>query len=143
MSIADELIPEKTYVVNNEVPAWLTPELLNLKKDRDYFFKKAKITGDDRDWFEARNLRNRTNIAIRAAKAEYIKDQLHENKDNPKKFWKLINSENSENSKTLFNFVNPDTGILRQQEEIPDLINNYFSEIGPKLAKCHNSSPWR
>ena len=85
-SIADLITPEKQYVVNKELPAWLTPELINLKKDRDYFFKKAKITGEEGDWFIARNLRNRTNIAMRSAKAEYIKDQLQENKDNPKKF---------------------------------------------------------
>ena len=47
---------------------------------------KAKITGDDADWFIARNLRNRANIAMRAAKAEYIKDQLERNRADPKKF---------------------------------------------------------
>ena len=50
-SIADIITPEKQYVVNKELPAWLTPELINLKKDRDYFFKKAKITGEEGDWF--------------------------------------------------------------------------------------------
>ena len=136
ISIADRIIPEKQYTVNNELPAWLTPELLNLKKDRDYFFKKAKITGDDGDWFIARNLRNRTNIAMRAAKAEYVKEQLSENKDNPKKFWKLINSEIlPENNKTTFNFIDPVNNTLHHQDDIPNLINNYFSEIGPKLAQ--------
>ena len=85
VSIADKIIPEKHYAVNNDLPAWLTPELLNLKKDRDYFFKKAKITGEEGDWFIARTLRNRTNIAMRTAKADYIKEQLQKNKENPKK----------------------------------------------------------
>ena len=34
----------------------------------------------------------------------------------------------------MFNFINPDSETLYQQDKIPDLINNYFSEIGPKLA---------
>ena len=119
ISIADKKIPEKQYTVNNELPAWLTPELLNLKK--------ANITGEDGDWFIARNLRNRTNIAMRAVKAEYIKDQLSENKDNPdKEFRKQINSEIlPEINKTTFNFVDH----INNQGDIPTLINNYFSEI--------------
>ena len=134
-TIADKIIPEKQYTVNNDLPAWFTPDLLNLKKDRDYFFKKAKISGEQGDWFIARNLRNRTNIAIRSPKAEYIKDKLNQNRDNPKKFWKLIHSEIlPDATKPIFNFVNPDTETLHQQDEIPDLINNYFSQIGSKLA---------
>ena len=133
--IADKIIPEKTYLVKKDILVWLTPELLNLKKDRDYFFKKAKITGDDADWFIARNLRNRTNIAMRSAKAEYIKNKLTENSDNPKKFWNIINKEIlPKNNKTIFNFVNTQTETLYKQEEVPNLINNYFSDIGPKLA---------
>ena len=93
ISIADEIIPEKQFKAKVDRPAWLTDELMNLKNDRDYFFKKAKITWENEDWFLARNLRNRVNIAMRAAKSEYIKMQLNYNRDNPKKFWNLIQTE--------------------------------------------------
>ena len=85
VSIADEIVPKRDYKVKKEKPAWLTDELLNMKNDRDYFFKKAKITGDKEDWFVARNLRNRVNISMRVAKADYIKDQLERNRKDPKK----------------------------------------------------------
>ena len=42
VSIADKIIPERHYTVNNDLPAWLTPELLNLKKDKRSFFQKGK-----------------------------------------------------------------------------------------------------
>ena len=83
------IIPKKEYKVKKNLPDWFTDELLNLKKDRD-FFKKAKITGEEADWFVAKNLRNTTNVAMRAAKAENIKDQLEINCANPKKFWTTI-----------------------------------------------------
>ena len=80
---------------------------LNLKKDRDYFFKKAKISGDEGDWFIARTLRNRTNIAMRTTKADYIKKQLQENEENQKKSWNLISTEIlPDKNKTTFNFLN-------------------------------------
>ena len=136
VNIADEIIPIKEYKVNDDIPAWLTEELLNLKKDRDYFFKKAKITGDDGDWFVARNLRNRVNIAMRTAKSDYIKDQLNFNRDNPKKFWNLIQSEILPDDKDkIFNFKSEERGEIYEQKELPNLINNFFAEIGPKLAQ--------
>ena len=102
VSIAEEIVPQKEYRIKKEKPAWLTDELLNLQNDRDYFFKKAKITGDEGDWFVARNLRNRVNVAMRSAKAEYIKEQLNYNRDNPKKFWNLINTEIIPDDKVKF-----------------------------------------
>ena len=57
VSIAEEIVPQKEYRIKKEKPAWLTDELLNLRNDRDYFFKKAKKTGDEGDWFVARNLK--------------------------------------------------------------------------------------
>ena len=72
VAIADEIIPKKEYKIKKEKPAWLTDELLNLRNDRNYFFKKAKMTGDEVDWFVARNLRNRFNETMKGAKSEYI-----------------------------------------------------------------------
>ena len=84
----------------------------------------------------ARNLRNRVNIAMRAAKAEYIKDQLEYNQENPKKFWNLINKEILPGEKeNIFNFKKGENGKLYEQDELPDLINNYFADIGPTLAQ--------
>ena len=136
VTLADKIIPRKEYKVKTERPAWITDELLNLKNDRDYFFKKAKITGEEGDWFVARNLRNRVNIAMRSAKADFIKNQLDQSRNNPKKFWNLIQSEIlPEERKKIFNFKNRETGILQEQSDLPDVINDFFVEIGPKLAE--------
>ena len=51
-----------------------------MQKDRDYFYRKAKRTKKNEDLLVARNHRNAVTIAIRNAKAEYIKDELHRNK---------------------------------------------------------------
>ena len=143
VDIADEIVPSKEYKVKSEKPAWLTDELLNMRNDRDYFFKKAKISGDDGDWFVARNMRNRVNIAMRAAKTEYIKDQLVYNKNNPKKFWNLIHSEIlPEDKNKILYFTDETCGSLYDQNKLPNLINDYFSEIGPTLARDIPKQNW-
>ena len=43
--------------------------------------------------FVSRDLRNRVNIAMRAAKAEYINNQLEYNRENNKTFRNIIHSE--------------------------------------------------
>ena len=48
--IADELTPKKKYKIRTEKPVWLANELLNMQKDRDYFYRKAKRSQTPHDW---------------------------------------------------------------------------------------------
>ena len=91
--LADMITPKKDYIVKLNKPAWLTHDLLNMQKDRDYLYRKAKRTKTQHDWRVARDHRNRVNIAIRNAKATLIKDELTTNKTNPKKFWRSIHKD--------------------------------------------------
>ena len=68
----------------------MTDELIEQIKDRDYFYHKAKASGDEDDWNIAKHLRNLTNANIRGSKREFILEQLKNNEDNSKKFWKVI-----------------------------------------------------
>ena len=108
VTIANEIIPKKEYRVQGEKPAWLTDELLNLYKEMS---KRQKHSGDEGDWFVARNVRKRVNIAIRSAKAKYIKDQVEFHRKDPKNVWNLIQSEIlPENKAKIFNFKNEENG---------------------------------
>ena len=68
----------------------MTDELIEQIKDRDYFYRKAKVTGNKDAWNIAKFLRNITNSNIRQAKREFILDELQKNSNNAKKFWKTI-----------------------------------------------------
>ena len=70
----------------------------------------------------ARNLRNRANIAIRTAKADYIKEQLEFNRSDPKKFWNIIHTEilPKDNFKIL-KFKNEEEDRIFDQSELPNL----------------------
>ena len=134
--LADEITPKKEYKIRTNKPPWLTNELLNSQKDRDYFYRKAKRSKLQEDWLLARAHRNTVNIAIRNAKSNYIKDELTRNKSNPKKFWRTIHTDILPNNKSqLLNLINPTTNLPYKQEQIPTVINEFFAEIGPRLAE--------
>ena len=66
----------------------------------------------------ARNLRNRVNIAMRSAKSDFIKDQLEQTRNNPKRFWNFIKTEIIPDDKDkIFNFKNKETGELHNLKE--------------------------
>ena len=45
-------------------------------QDRDYFYKRAKQSGDEDAWNIAKHLRNVTNANIRKAKRDFVLNEL-------------------------------------------------------------------
>ena len=58
---------------------------------------------------------------MRAAKADYIKDQLEHNRKDPKKFWNLVQSEilPDDDKAKAFNFKNEDNRQVYEQCDLP------------------------
>ena len=128
------MCPVREYIIKTKHQEWLTPEIIEIQKDRDYFFNKAKNSNTDGDSFVARNLRHIANKAVRAAKAEFVKAELHRNKSNPNKFWRYIKTHVLPNSPSgNINLTNSDGSKLNKQQTA-DTINDYFANIGLNLA---------
>ena len=66
--ILNQMCPIRKYTIKNYRPGWVTNELVEQIKDRDYFYKEANRTGDGDFWNIARHLRNTTNSNIRTVK---------------------------------------------------------------------------
>ena len=125
--VANEITPKKEYKIKSERPCWLTNDLLVMQKDRDYFYKKAKKTKKQEDWFVARRHRNSVNTAISTAKSTFIKEELDRNKSNPKKIWIIIHDDILPDKKTqTFKILHPDTQLPLSNDEIPGKINDFF-----------------
>ena len=112
---------------------FLTDDLLEQIKNKDYFYRKAKKFGNLDDWNIAKYLRNQTNKNIRKAKSEYVTNQLHACRGDSAKFWHTI--------KTVFpSKKHKDTKPIRlkhQHEQIDpdtvaDYINQFFLNVGNK-----------
>ena len=142
--IIDTMCPMKTFRINQIKQPWITPPLIELIKDKDKILKKAKKKKTDKNlWKQAKIFRNRCTNRLRKAKADYVKSNLNNNQNNPKKFWKNIQEifpQKSKNNKNII-LTDMDTDQTLESEKVADYINDFFTNIGPKLAlKCN--SPW-
>ena len=131
LPIIDQMCPVRKFQIKNYRPDWITPELIEQIKDRDYFYNKAKLTKEEDDWNIAKHLRNVTNANIRQAKRDYILDELQENKSDYKKFWKTIRSVIPSGKETNQRdiLLMHDRRKL-QREKVAQYVNEYFINIG-------------
>ena len=131
----DSLCPLQTFRIKNYRPDWMTDELIEQIKDRDYFYRKAKSKGNPDDWNIAKYLRNITNANIRGAKREYVLDKLERYDTDAKKFWKTIQEvvpPNKSNSKQ--DILLRDKGTKIDRDGVAHFINEFFINVG-KVGK--------
>ena len=135
LEILDAQIPVKTFIFPKSKPEWMAAELVELMKDRDSLLKKASRTKDPRDKKSANRTRNRTNRMVKNAKNNFIKEKLNDYQTNPKKFWEQIKSTYpSDKKQNPVKFTDNDGNFL-DNKNTAKLINDYFTNIGPDLAK--------
>ena len=113
-----------------------------LSKDRDRAWSKAKETDRVEHWENARKLRNWANNSIKMAKATYVQGEITNNANDPMQFWRNIKEVLPDQSGGSINIQNP----LKQETMPKNLqaqeINNFFANIGEKLAtKFRNNVP--
>ena len=86
----DVLCPVRDFSFKKDKPPWLTPDLIELMKDKDGLLKRARKTKKETDKLQARQARNLVNALVKRARSDFVKDQLEINRADPKKFWDTI-----------------------------------------------------
>ena len=133
----DSHCPIRDFRIPNYKPDWITQNLLEQIRDRDYYYSKAKNTKNEDDWRIAKHLRNVTNNNIRKAKANYIIDRLEQFRDNSTKFWKEVKkvfpASKNANSRTKILLKNNNTPV--SEEDTADFINDFFINVGNTFAQ--------
>ena len=139
---ADVMCPWRNYKIAKAKDPWITNELLEMIKDKDRLLRKAKKSQFEQHWDNARHERNIVNQAINSAKSKFIKENLNENQNDPKKFWQNIHTvlPNKNTSSTL-NLKDINGNFLNDDLKTASLLNEYFTNIGPSLAG-DMSDPW-
>ena len=129
--ILDQMCPIRTFSIKNYRPEWVTDELIEQVKDRDYFYKQAKLSGEVDSWNIARHLRNLTNTNIRRARKEFVLFELRENSNDYKRFWKTIRSVIPDNKGTnKQNILLSHNGDKIPKQDVAHFVNTYFTNIG-------------
>ena len=129
----DEHCPIRTFRTTDNTPPWVTHDLIVLAKDRDRAWELAKLSNNDDDWVIARHFRNMANNSVKAAKANYVKNELENNRADPKKFWMNIKNVLPDSSGGNINIVDGITKNILPKVEQAQEINDFFATIGKKL----------
>ena len=139
----EPMCPMKEFKVAEFKEIWMTNEAIEAIKDKERALNRARRTRSEEDWFEARAVRNRVGRDIENLRANYLKTQQEAHMADPKKFWKNVAS--------VIPGKKGDQGnIWLKNEEGEDVdfsktaayINEFFTNIGPKLASKHKCQ-WR
>ena len=140
--ILDDICPLRSFHIKNYRPDWMTNELIEQIKDRDYFYRKAKTTGNEDAWNIAKHLRNVTNSNIRQAKRDFILEELKNNEKDSKKFWKVIRQViPSDKSVPQRDILLKDSGRKLGKNEVAHFINDYFINIGKVNLPAETPGP--
>lgn len=121
---------------SNTIP-WITPIIKQLIRARDYHKKKAIKCNSTIHWSKYQALRNRVNIQLRKSKANFFHREFEDcaRVKNIKKSWSLINSLTGNNNKSSsVTEISVDDCCIVDSTLIAECFNEYFVNIGPKLA---------
>ena len=126
----------------------MTHDILESTRFRDTLYiqwKKTRPISDKYTLLE-KNVKSFCAILqknIRSAKAKYHHEQFEKYKNDIKKTWKHIKEIVSKKNKSsqMPKYFIDNSKILTDDIDIADCFNNYFSHIGPSLAKSIKSPP--
>ena len=103
---------------------------------RDASKRKAIKTNKEEDWLLFKSFRNAANTDLRRSKKEYYTKKFSDNKQNPKKAWRTITDILGRNKKhTNINEIKLLGKTVTSTNELVEVFNDHFGNIGPSLAK--------
>ena len=128
----DKHAPIKSHRIKRKYqPDWLTPEILDLIKDRN----KCKLNGNMEGY---KILRNKVTAMIDIAKKETYQCKIEEGKNDPRSIWKIFNEvgmKNKENDNASNFKIKVEDDVITKDSEVAEVFNNYFINIASKLKE--------
>jgi len=110
-------------------------------RERDTAWAKARQSDSDSDWIRFRQLRNKSTVAIRQAKADYFIAKTTTNLNNPKLFLAEYKVHSREQKSSDFpSCITMDSTIISDKEQILNHFNKHFIDSG-SLFESNNVLP--
>ena len=127
-SCIELMCPIKQFKVKQEKEPWITPQLIELIKDKDLALKRAKKSKNPVLWREAKRIRNNCTKRLRDARAEFMRHNLDNNLGNQKKFWRNIQDvlPNKNSSSANIQLKDKNTNTLIEEKDTASYINDFF-----------------
>ena len=129
------------YIENSYKEKWMNRDIMEKIIDKDIALKIAKRTKEPDDIIYAKRIKNEVGKLIEKTKRNFLVDEFENAKGDPKRFWKniysIIPNSKLEKKKDLIHLKN-DNNCNIAMDDTSRYINDYFINIGPKLAEKFN-----
>ena len=119
IEVSNKHAPIQTRRLKTRNNPWVTKDIVQLMYQRDYCKEKAVRCNDDQEWQNYKELRNKITKLMKKGKKKYTTEKIDENKNNPKKLWKVLNEL------TGRNFISKSQCNINASN-----FNNFFNKIG-------------
>ena len=135
------MCPLKKIYVRKTQPPWFDISILRLIRERERLSRLFRNTGDSDILRDFKVAQNKVTQSIRNARSSYINISLHRNKNNPRKFWRIIKDLLNKSDATIYHgeFIDPSSGLLVPTENISMFLNDYFANIGSRLNTLNDT----
>ena len=150
LSAYEKHFPNKRVKVNkhkHKLSPWITTGLIKSIEFRDKLYKRLKSCPQDssehnRMEYNLKTYNGYLKQCIRTAKREYYVHEFTKYKNDTRKTWDILKDIiNTKKSKSDFPPYFTDLGIkISDSKTIADKFNEYFTKIGPELARSIDTS---
>ena len=86
----DKMCPVREFSFEKEKKNWLTHDLIEFIKDKNHLLRRARKSKREIDKANARHAGNLVNALIKRARSDFVREQLDNNRNDPKNFWEII-----------------------------------------------------
>ena len=138
LGVLDRHAPfRRVRIRGNSIP-WVTSDIRKLMRLRDYHKKRAVKFNSQFHWDKFRETRNKLNSCLRTTKRNYFCNEINDSvqSNDIKRSWSLINTLLGKQNKnhTSIKELIIDDAIISDEQSIAESFNNFFVNIGAKLA---------
>ena len=128
MAAVNKHAPLKKKRLRSKLCPWVTGDLIDTMKKRDWYYKMTKKVNDPQNshfWYMYKSLRNEISVKIKEAKNYYINALLNENGGTPNAMWKTLKliSQSKKDSQIKLELNGEE---VSDAQEIAQKFNDYF-----------------
>lgn len=137
----NSLIRQK-FVSTSYAKIWYTPELHQLRRERDIAHSTAQLINDTESWRKYRYIKNKYNKQLDKAHNDDIKKVIIDCKDDQKKLWRALKSQMN-NTEPLPNVITIRDQILSDEINIANHLNEFFVNSINEINQSIVHEPFR
>ena len=124
--ILDTMAPMKTVQIRKHYVPWLSRDTQALMKERDRLHKVASVNGNNEDWQNFKNIRNKINNKLKFEEKKWHAEKIKLCGSNSSKMWKCVKGVLNWNRSSQPTQLYTDGCLISKPADIAETLNDYF-----------------